>query len=252
MKISIITVCFNSAACISEALRSIDMQEWQDIEHVVVDGGSDDATLAVLATHTRPYRSVVSERDSGIYDAMNKGVRRATGDVVGFLNADDMLADPAAIARIARAFVEDPLLEACYGDLEYISADEPSRTVRYWRSGKFESPMLRQGWMPPHPTFYVRRSLLARVGEFDTELRIAADYDLMLRCLIQPELRITYLPEALVRMRLGGASNATLRAMLRKSREDLLVMRRHGIGGVGSLLAKNLRKLPQFFMRPES
>lgn len=249
MTISIITVCFDSADCIVSALRSIDAQRGPDIEHVVVDGGSRDATLTLLDAHARPGRHVVSERDTGIYDAMNKGLRRATGEIVGFLNADDMLASPHAIARIAQAFADDPNLDACYGDLEYISADDPPRTVRYWRSGPFSQEGLRKGWMPPHPTFYARRSLLARVGEFDTRLRIAADYELMLRCLVRPDLRIAYLPEVLVRMRLGGASNASLAALLRKSREDLVAMRRHGVGNITTLLAKNLRKLPQFFQR---
>ena len=249
MTISIITVCFDSADCIVSALRSIDAQRGPDIEHVVVDGGSRDATLTLLDAHARPGRHVVSERDTGIYDAMNKGLRRATGEIVGFLNADDMLASPHTIARIAQAFADDPNLDACYGDLEYISADDPPRTVRYWRSGPFSQEGLRKGWMPPHPTFYARRSLLARVGEFDTRLRIAADYELMLRCLVRPDLRIAYLPEVLVRMRLGGASNASLAALLRKSREDLVAMRRHGVGNITTLLAKNLRKLPQFFQR---
>jgi len=249
MTISIITVCFDSADCIVSALRSIDAQRGPDIEHVVVDGGSRDTTLRLLEAHSRPGRHVVSERDTGIYDAMNKGLRRATGEIVGFLNADDMLASPYTIARIAQAFADDPTLDACYGDLEYISADDPPRTVRYWRSGPFSQEVLRKGWMPPHPTFYARRSLLTRVGEFDTRLRIAADYELMLRCLVRPDLRIAYLPEVLVRMRLGGASNASLAALLRKSREDLVAMRRHGVGNITTLLAKNLRKLPQFFRR---
>lgn len=248
-KISVITVCFNSAATIVETLRSVAAQTHAVVEHIVVDGASSDDTLRLVRTHGAHVAELISEPDRGIYDAMNKGLRRATGEIVGFLNADDMLASPRTIARIAQAFADDPTLDACYGDLEYISADDPPRTVRYWRSGPFSQEGLRKGWMPPHPTFYARRSLIARVGEFDTRLRIAADYELMLRCLVRPDLRIAYLPEVLVRMRLGGASNASLAALLRKSREDLIAMRRHGVGNITTLLAKNLRKLPQFFQR---
>jgi glycosyltransferase len=249
MKISIITVCYNSAGHLADALRSVDSQRWSDLEHVIVDGASTDATPEVLRAHADPRRSVVSEKDKGIYDAMNKGLRRAQGEVVGFLNADDFLAGDDVIEAIARAFEQDPSLDALYGDLEYVRDDAQMRTIRRWRSGPFLPGHLRHGWMPPHPTFYVRRSLLERVGGFDTRYRIAADYDFMMRCLTLPDIRVHYLPRLLVRMRLGGASNASVRAMLRKSREDLRIMRAHRIGGLWSLVAKNVRKVPQFVRR---
>jgi len=247
MKISVITVCFNSIATIADTLASVGRQEHVEIEHIVIDGGSTDGTLAVIRSHaTAPFR-LVSEPDKGIYDAMNKGLSLASGDVVGFLNADDIFESATALSRIAGAVSAGA--DAVYGDLIYVGASNPEIVVRYWRSGGFRRSRLRFGWMPPHPTFYARRSLLHEVGAFDTQLRVAADYDMMLRCLTRPGLVVSYLPEVLVRMRLGGASNASSGAMLRKSREDLLVMRKHRVGGWFTLASKNLRKLPQFLER---
>jgi glycosyltransferase len=246
MKLSIITVSYNSAATITDTLRSVARQTYVDVEHIIIDGGSRDATLAIVAAEGAHVARVVSERDSGIYDAMNKGLRLATGDLVGFLNADDMLASPQALAQIAAAAVG---ADVVYGDLVYVDKDRPERQIRYWRSGAFRRERLRFGWMPPHPTFYVTRSFLASVGAFDTDFRIAADYDLMLRCLVRPELRVAYLPHVLVRMRTGGASKRSLAALQTKSREDLLALRRNRVGGLLTLLCKNLRKLPQFIHR---
>ena len=246
MLITVITVCFNSAAHIADTLRSVDRQTWPHLEHLIVDGGSIDGTLDVIAAHAQPWRNVVSGPDLGIYDAMNKGFARATGDFVGFLNADDMFADAQAVASIAQAACEDGI-DAVFGDLVYVRQDRPDVTLRYWRSGAYAARRLRYGWMPPHPTFYVRRSLLADVGAFDLQFRIAADYDWMLRFLRRLDAGVAYVPRVLVRMRAGGASNRSLRALVRKSREDLRALRKNGVGGVTTLLCKNARKLPQFF-----
>ena len=252
MKISVITACYNAATHLGATLRSIDSQTWTDHEHVVVDGGSADLTLAVLASHRKSTRHVVSEPDAGIYDAMNKGLARATGDVIGFLNADDMLAGPGVLAAVAEAFEADPAIDVLFGDLDYVKEDNAERVVRRWRSGEFAPGRLRRGWMPPHPTFYVRRRVVARVGGFDTRYRISADYDFMLRCLAHPGVRAHYLRELMVRMRLGGVSNSSIRNLVRKSSEDLLIMRRQGVGGVWNLFAKNVRKLPQLVWRTDS
>lgn len=245
MRISVITVAFNSAETIAETLQSIRSQTHPDIEHIVIDGASTDATLQVLDAHPREGRRVLSERDSGIYDAMNKGLALATGELVGFLNADDMLASADALAAIANAAAKGDI-DAVFGDLVYVRQDRPDAVLRYWRCGPFAASRLRFGWMPPHPTFYVRRSLLAQVGGFDSRMRIAADYDFLLRCLQQPGLRVAYVPQVLVKMRTGGVSNRSLRAMVRKSREDLQALHRNRIGGIFALMCKNLRKLPQF------
>jgi glycosyltransferase len=244
MKITIITVSYNSAATIADTLRSVAAQTHPDIEHILIDGGSTDSTMEIAREHGKHLRLSVSEPDKGIYDAMNKGLGCATGEYVGFLNADDMYADKNAVARIADAASTHP--DMIYGDLQYVGKHHIYRVIRTWRSGIFKLDSLKRGWMPPHPTFYLRGDLLGSVGRFDTTLRVAADYDFMLRCLLREGCKAAYVPHVLVRMRMGGASNVSLKAMLRKSREDLAVMRRHAIGGFMVLVQKNLRKLPQF------
>jgi glycosyltransferase len=177
------------------------------------------------------------------------GLALAGGELIGFLNADDMLASPAAMAALV-ATAAAAQADVLYGDLLYVNKDRPEEVFRYWRSGGFSPTRLRYGWMPPHPTLYVRRALLRTLGGFDLRLRIAADYDFMLRCLCTPGLRVAYLEQVLVRMRTGGASNRSFKALREKSREDLLALRNNGVGGWFSLLCKNARKLPQFFARP--
>lgn len=245
MKISIVTVAYNSASTIGDTLDSVAQQTHPQIEHIVVDGASTDDTMAIVRARGGRVSQLVSEPDRGIYDAMNKGLALASGELIGFLNADDMLASPGAVAAIARA--AEPDIGAVCGDLVYVRADRPDVLLRHWRCGTFSPRQLRCGWMPPHPTFYLRRSLLAQVGGFDTRLRIAADYDFMLRCLRLPGMQLGYVPEVLVKMRMGGVSNRSLRALLRKSSEDLQALRRNQVGGVFTLMCKNLRKLPQFF-----
>jgi len=216
---------------------------------VVIDGGSTDGTLEVLGLYSDRIDVLVSESDLGIYDALNKGIQRTSGDVVGFLHADDLFADTAVLSRITAAFGE-PAVVAVYGDLLYVRKDNPEQVVRYWRAGDFSRKRLIWGWMPPHPTFYVRRSIYERLGTFDTSYRIAADYDCMLRFLSRCDDRVTYIPEVLVKMRIGGTSNRSFRNIILKSREDYRALRNNGIGGMASLLIKNFRKLPQFFTRP--
>jgi glycosyltransferase involved in cell wall biosynthesis len=195
---------------------------------------------------------LVSEPDSGIYYALNKGLALATGEVVGFLHADDVYANETVLARIAAAFAspgEGGAVDAVYGDLDYVSRTDPARVVRHWRSRAFQPDLLRRGWMPPHPTLYLRRALYERHGVFDTRYRIAADYDLMLRMLSRLAGRAVYLPQVLVRMRLGGVSNRSLAKIARKTWEDYQALRGNGLGGLGALAWKNLSKLPQFWQR---
>lgn len=246
MKVTIITVAYNSAGTIADTLSSLAAQTHPDIEHIVIDGRSTDATLDIVSRHPR-VAHCVSELDKGIYDAMNKGLALATGDLVGFLNADDVFDGDQAVQRLVEAAVGG--VDVVYGDLVYVRADDLGHVIRHWRSGDFRRSRLRFGWMPPHPTFYVRRELLAAVGGFDTSLRIAADYDFMLRCLCSPAVHAQYVPRVLVRMRAGGVSNASAGSMLRKSAEDLRTIRKHAVGGWLTLAAKNLRKLPQFLLR---
>nr|WP_093187376.1 glycosyltransferase family 2 protein [Thiocapsa sp. KS1] len=245
---SIITATWNCAETLGDCLASVAGQSYAEREHLLIDGGSTDGTLAVLEAYRAGLAVLVSEPDGGIYDALNKGIARASGEVVGFLHADDLYADAGVLARVAAAFA-DPSVEAVYGDLVYVAKEDTDRVIRYWRSGKYRAERLRQGWMPPHPTLYLRRALYARHGVFDTRYRIAADYDLMLRVLGRLTGRVEYLPQVLVRMRVGGASNRSLRHVLRKSWEDYRALRGNRMGGVGALARKNLSKIPQFFRR---
>lgn len=247
IKISVITVCYNSADTITDALRSVASQSWPHVEHIVIDGASTDGTLALIDQHRARLACVVCEPDDGIYDAMNKGLRLATGDLVGFLNADDVLASSDTLAAVARAAQQAPDADAVYGDLRYVSKHRPGEVFRHWRSEPFQPSSLSCGWMPPHPTLYVRRSVMESLGGFDTSFRIAADYEFVLRLFRRPGRGYVYLPQVLVSMRTGGASNRSLRALLRKSREDYRAMRWHHIGGWMTLACKNFRKIGQLF-----
>ncbi|PXX97723.1 glycosyl transferase [Halomonas sp. LBP4] len=246
MKISVITACFNSEATIGEAIATLKRQTWQPIEHVVIDGLSKDSTVAVARETLGEGDVLVSERDQGIYDALNKGIRHATGNVVGFLHSDDLYAHDDVLSKVAACFA-DPTVGAAYGDLEYVSATNPEKVIRHWKSGSFSQSKLKRGWMPPHPAFFMRRELYQELGTFDLTYRIAGDYDALLRYLSSEKVKVSYLPEVLVKMRVGGASNGSLKQILRKSQEDVLAMRKNGVNPFIALPCKNLSKLPQFF-----
>lgn len=208
MKLSIITPVFNDPR-VSRALDSILSQKHkEDLELIVIDGGSRTPTLDVLERYRKHISVLVSEPDKGIYDAMNKGIALATGEVVGILNADDRYYDPFILRDIAEAF-RDPNIDACYGDLIYV--DSQDRTVRYWKSGDYKALKYYFGWMPPHPTFYVRKRLYERYGNFDLRYPIAADYELMFRFIFKNSVSLNYIPRVLVKMSLGGKSNRSLK-----------------------------------------
>jgi glycosyltransferase len=246
--ISIVTATWQCAATVGDCLRSVASQTWASREHVVIDGGSRDGTLDLLQRHRDGLSALVSEPDGGLYDALNKGIARCSGEVVGFLHADDVYADDAVLARVADCFA-DRAVDVVYGDLQYVRRDDTTRVVRHWRSSAFTPRRLAWGWMPPHPTLFVRRRSYAQIGGFDTSYRIAADYDFILRLFSQPGLRAVHLPQVLVKMRVGGASNRSLGNILRKSAEDWRALRRTPVGafgGLGALAWKNLGKLGQF------
>lgn len=246
MKISVVTATFNSVKTLKHCLDSVRQQNYPWIDHVLIDGASTDGTLALLESRRHQFSVLVSEPDGGIYDALNKGLDRSTGDVIGFLHSDDWYPDPGVLAAVARPF-DDPAVQAVYGDLEYVSKDDASNVVRRWRAGPITPSSLTSGWMPPHPTLFVRRSVYLQLGGFDTRYTIAADYHSVLRMFSQPDFQAAYVPEVLVKMRVGGTSNRSLANLVRKSREDLAALRKTGVGGWGTLVAKNLRKVPQFF-----
>lgn len=251
MKISVVTAVYNTEATVAEAIASVARQSHRDLEHLIVEGCSTDGSLAAIEAARHPRMILTSEPDRGLYDALNKGLRAASGEVVGLVHSDDFLADDTVLARVAAAFA-DPAVEAVFADLDYVAAADPGRVVRRWIAGPFDPARLRRGWMPPHPTLYLRRSVFDRIGGFDTGYRIAADYDFVLRYFSRTAATPVYLPGVIYKMRMGGVSNRSLGHILRKSREDLRALRGNGIGGLGALAAKNLSKLGQFSLRRRS
>lgn len=243
-----VTAVYNRVGTIADAMHSVQGQTYRNIEHIVQDGGSTDGTLNEVVRLANAETSLVTERDSGIYDAINRAIRRSGGEVVGLMHSDDIFAHDRVLEKVAGRF-DDPDVDGVYGDLQYVAANDPSRVVRHWRSGEYEPGLLKRGWMPPHPTLYLRREVFERHGLYDTSFNIAADYDAMLRYLVLGKIRLAYIPEVLVKMRLGGESNRSLGRILRKSREDFRALRKNGVGGIGSLAAKNFSKIGQFIVR---
>lgn len=247
-KISIITVTYQSEGTLGTAIESVLGQTYANIEYIIVDGASKDNTADLVKSYGNGIAQFVSEPDHGIYNAMNKGLGMATGDVIGFLHADDILASPHTIEEIAQTF-EKSEIGAVYGDLEYIDKSNTQKVIRYWKSQAFELPLLRKGWMPPHPTLYIKKEWIDKTGQFNEKYRIAADYDYILRLFKSPSLIVAYIPHTIVKMRVGGASNQSLRNIYLKSKEDYLALRRNKIGGWVTLLFKNLSKIEQFVKR---
>lgn len=248
MQISIVTAVFNRAGTIREAMTSVQRQSYPYVEHVIQDGGSRDGTLEEIAALSNEATRLVSERDQGIYDAINRGISRASGEIVGLMHSDDFFADDRVLEKVAARFA-DPAIDGVYGDLQYVSAINPTKVVRQWTSGEYEPSRLPRGWMPPHPTLYLRRKVFDRFGLYDTSFRIAADYDAILRYLVKGQINLAYIPEVMVKMRLGGESNRSLERIIRKSREDLRALRNNGVGGIGTLAVKNFSKIGQFFVK---
>ena len=248
LKISIVTATWNCAKTLPDCLASVASQTYLNREHIVIDGGSTDGTVEVVQDHLDQVSIFKSEPDKGIYDALNKGINAATGDVVGFLHADDLYCSSETLDTIAKGF-EDPTVCAVYGDLEYVSENDTSRVVRRWKSRPFTAGALGLGWMPPHPTLYVRREWYRKIGGFDTNYRIAADYLSILQLFGDEAFKTTYIPHILVRMRLGGVSNRSLNTIFRKSIEDWRALRECGFSvadAAKALAWKNLSKLRQF------
>jgi glycosyltransferase len=246
LKVSIITVARNSSRTIEDTLRSVSVQTYPDIEHIIIDGASEDETLKIVDKNSQRVAKVISGPDRGIYDAMNKGLNLASGEYVGYLNADDVYASEGSIAQVVDALRTNPV-DLIYGDIQLVRVDDLESVVRYWRSGRYAISSLRTGWMPPHPGTFIRRDLMQEVGGFDTRYRVAGDYDLIVRCLLSENVQVSYLPKLLTKQRMGGASNRSMKALMLKSSEDLKVIRRNQIGGLMTLCCKSTRKIIQFF-----
>ncbi len=248
MKISIITSVYNNKDHIAEAIESVLNQSYKNIEYIVIDGASTDGTVGIIKSYGNKIHKFISQVDEGIYDGLNKGIRQATGDVICFLHSDDFYLHNQVIAMVADYFQKNDC-DGVYGDLMYVAQDDTDKVVRYWKSGKFEYENLKKGWMPPHPAFFIKREVYDKFGLFDTDFKIAADYNFMLKILSEDETKVCYLPNVLYVMRTGGASNKSLKNLLQKSVEDLKALKNNKIGSLVTLFLKNISKIPQFFRR---
>lgn len=243
VKISIITVAFNAANTIAETLDSVAAQSHRDIEHIVIDGASRDGTQRIVREMGRQVTKFVSEPDCGIYDAMNKGIALATGDLIGILNADDHYADHNVLARVSTT-MEGETLDALYGDVGFYRTERPAKIVRRYRSNHFSPRNIAWGWMPAHPTLFLRREIYQRVGYFRTDYQIAGDFEFIARVFTRQALRARYLPEILVLMRIGGISTAGWRNSILLNREVLRACRENGVNtNVLKILSKYPMKL---------
>jgi glycosyltransferase len=252
MNISIITATYNSAETIQETIESVLSQNDCDFEYVVVDGQSNDGTLDIIKKNESRFNGRmqwISEPDKGIYDALNKGIRLVTGDIIGFLHSDDVFASPSVINTIQEVF-EKTNADVVYGDLIYVDQKNPEKVLRYWRSQPFSSSLLLRGWMPAHPTVFMKKEIYEQHGGFDLSFSISADYDFLLRVFQDNSLRSVYLPQVITKMRVGGTSNKTIRNIVIKSKEDYWALRKNGFSHAGWILAmKNISKLTQFLKR---
>jgi glycosyltransferase len=241
--VSLITAVYNGRAFLEDCLGSVNRQTYGDIEHIIVDGGSTDGTVDVLRRHAGAGVRWVSEPDRGLYDALNKGIGMANGEVVGILHSDDCYPHERVVEDVVRA-IESSGAESCYGDLEFVSREDASRIVARWRASPFGEGILSTGWMPPHPTLFVRREVFKRCGEYDTGFQVSADYEWILRAFGACGMTTCYIPEVLVRMRWGGRSNRNLRSLIVKSLEDYRALKKHRLGGILTVARKNAAKLP--------
>ncbi|MDB9775831.1 glycosyltransferase [Vicingaceae bacterium] len=249
MKISIITVCYNSEKTIADCITSVVNQSYDNLEYIVIDGKSTDTTMEIIASFGDQIFKVVSEKDKGMYDAINKGIRMASGDIIGVLNSDDYYTDGLVIEDVMSKFNEANA-DALYADLNYVDQIDTNNVVRYWKSGDYKPNSFLSGWMPPHPTFFIRKEWYLKYGEYSLELVSAADYELMLRMVLKHGARLAYLPRVIVNMRVGGMSNSSLRNRLRANKEDRKAWEMNGLTPkYYTLIFKPLRKIIQYVKR---
>lgn len=251
MKVSIITVVFNNCKTIKEAISSVQNQNYSNLEHIIVDGGSTDGTVDIIRKLIDKNSVFVSEKDNGLYDALNKGIKLATGNVIGILHSDDVFNSNEVISDIVYAFTKNNV-DSVYADLVYVNRQKTEKVVRNWVSGDFSKRKFLLGWMPPHPTFFVKREIFIRYGSYDTEFKSAADYELMLRFLYKYNITTYYLPKTLVRMRLGGESNKSIKNRLKANHEDYKAWQKNNLSPNAYLrILKPLIKIPQFIPYPD-
>lgn len=247
--VSIITVVFNSKNTVESTIRSVLRQSYQNIEYIIIDGGSTDGTVEVVGKYKDEITKIVSEPDRGIYDGMNKGMRLASGDIVGILNSDDFYADDEVIEEVVK-IMEDKNVDVCWGDLVYVSPKDTNKIVRYWKSSEYKEGKFKKGWMPAHPTFFVRRRVYEKYGIFNLNFPIAGDYELMLRILEKYKVKSCHIPKVLVKMRAGGSSNKNI---IRVIKGDLECYRAWKVNGLKisflEIWSKPFSKISQYIKR---
>lgn len=248
MKVSIVTITYNSQATVEDTIKSVIGQDFKDIEYVIVDGKSKDQTLQIANKYSHRIAKIISEKDKGLYDALNKGIKNSTGDIVGLLHSDDLYANTNVISKVVQKFVQDPSIEGVYADLVFVSRNDLSRVMRSWKPGVYEEDSFLKGWMPPHPTFFVKREVYEKYGYFNIDLKLSADYELMLRFIHKHKIKLAYLSETIVKMRMGGVSNTSFFVKLKANLEDKKAWKMNGVKpGLFTTFMKPLNKVGQYF-----
>ena len=246
MKVSLITVTYNSERFLKNAIQSVYHQDYPEIEYIVVDGGSTDQTISIIEQYSSCITKWISEKDNGMYDAINKGMKMATGEIIGILNSDDMLASKDVISKIVACFREQKV-DSMFGDLLYVDAEETNKIHRFWKGMTYRRESFNFGWMPAHPTFYVRKEIVEQLGGYKPYYFSASDFELMTRYLYKHRISSHYLPELIVKMRKGGMSNGSLKKRLRANRRDYLALKNNDVPfPLMVSIIKPLRKLPQY------
>lgn len=247
MKISIITITYNSAATVEQTIRSVVSQSYPHVEYLIIDGQSTDDTLTIVKRYQDKISVVVSEKDQGLYDALNKGIALATGDVIGILHSDDFYLHDRVLQNYADVFLKQKP-DAVYSDLYYVDKNDTDKIIRKWKSGEYRPGSFINGWMPPHPTFFVKKEIYLRYGTFNLSFKSAADYELMLRFIHKHRIKVAYLPEYTVKMRVGGKSNKNIKNRVNANLEDRRAWEINQLKPrFYTLYLKPLRKLLQFF-----
>lgn len=251
MKVTIITATFNSQEFIEDCMISVLNQEYDNIEYVIIDGASKDNTLEIIKsfqTHHAHIR-LISEPDKGIYDALNKGLIHASGDVVGFVHSDDVLANTTIVSNVVDC-IKNRDVDGVYGDLLYVRKEDTNKVIRHWKGKQFSPALLKRGWMPAHPTLFIKQEVYLSKGNFDLTFKIAADYDFILRIFKDRKLNFEYLPNVFTKMRVGGVSNRNMKSILLKTKEDLRALRNNSMPfPFWIVVSKNVSKLSQFFIK---
>ncbi len=250
MKVSIITACYNSATTIEDTIKSVVNQTYPNIEYIIVDGESTDGTIEIVNKYKEKISKISVAKDGGIYFALNKGISLATGDIIAFLHADDFYLNNNVIENVVTCFRKNKV-DSVYGDLLYVDSVDTDKIIRYWKSGEYKFNAFKFGWMPPHPSFFVRKEVYEKHGVFNTTLRSAADYEFMLRALHCKKISVAYLNKVLVKMRVGGKSNASINNRVKANIEDRKAWELNNVKPFWfTLYLKPIRKIIQYFRRP--